>query len=142
MVFTRLRASLQAKKCCNYGKYKNRVKLVLDGGEARRVSLIIYSHKKLRISKQSLAVEVACFTTGMKSEDPHDRFTISVRKGYLNWLKRVCLELDTEVSKYARTAIHDRVRADAKAGKLSAEPLAEYRGLKTAHGSGRFDDLF
>jgi hypothetical protein len=70
MVFTRLRAPLQAKKCYNYGKYKNRVKLVLDGGEARRVSLIIYSHKKLRISKQSIAVEVACFTTGMKSEDP------------------------------------------------------------------------
>ena len=82
------------------------------------------------------------YITIMKSEDPHDRFTVSVRKGYLDWLKRVCLELDTDVSKYARTAIHDRVRADAKAGKLSVELLAEYRGLKTAHSSGRFDDLF
>jgi hypothetical protein len=78
----------------------------------------------------------------MKSDDPHDRFTISVRKGYLDWLKRVCLELDTDVSKFARAAIHDRVRADAKAGKLSNELLAEYRGLRNAHGAGHFDDLF
>jgi hypothetical protein len=76
----------------------------------------------------------------MKS-DPHDRITFSVRKGYLDWLKRVCLELDTDVSKYARMAIDDRVRADHKAGKLSNELLAELRGLKTAYGSGRFDDL-
>jgi hypothetical protein len=77
----------------------------------------------------------------MKSDDPHDRITISVRKGYRDWLKRVCLELDTDVSKYARMAVYDRVRADHKAGKLSNELLAELRGLKTAHGSGHFDDL-
>lgn len=74
-----------------------------------------------------------------KSEEEHDRFTLSVRKGYRDWLRKVADERNLDVSKLARIAIEEWVKANR--GQLSDEVLKEFEQLRRGHGAGRYSDM-
>lgn len=72
-------------------------------------------------------------------EDQHDRFTLSVRKGYRAYLRMIADELNLDVSKLARLAIEDYIKANRT--KLSEDILKMGEKLRRGHGPGRYDEM-
>lgn len=78
-------------------------------------------------------------TPAHTNDDPHDRFTLSVRKGYRDWLRKVADERNLDVSKLARIAIEEWVKANRTV--LGDDLLKEFEQLRRGHGAGRYSDL-
>lgn len=78
--------------------------------------------------------------TGDPEGEQHDRFTLSVRQGYLDWLKKAAFELNLDVSKLGRLAIEEYIKSHGH--QLSDEVRKEFDALRRGHGPGQHGDLF
>lgn len=72
-------------------------------------------------------------------EAQYDRVTTSLARGYRAWLRKAADELGIDVSKLARFAYEDYIKANAH--RLSDELRKELDRLRRGHGPGRFGPM-
>jgi hypothetical protein len=72
-------------------------------------------------------------------DDEHDRLTITMRRGYSSFFKRVARELDIKPSELARRSFRDILERLARTNNLSHETKLELEQIRKKYGSG---DLF
>jgi hypothetical protein len=68
-----------------------------------------------------------------KEDYPHERITLSVRKGWRTWLRKAADEMNLDVSKLTRLATEDFVKANGH--KLSDELRKEFDAIRLRHRS-------
>jgi hypothetical protein len=78
-------------------------------------------------------------TARPSGDEEHDRLTITMRKGFSDFFKRVARELDIRPSELARRAFRDLFERLARNNMLSADTKRELEDIRRRYGSG---DLF
>lgn len=73
-----------------------------------------------------------------EDEDPYDRFSLSVRKGYGVWLDRVAKERNQDRSKLVREAVEEWIKSHRL--ELSDNAMKSLERMRRLHGT-QYDDF-